>query len=365
MDPAESSLDQEEPLHVKRGVRRVLALPKDRFRSERPFYALLADSLQAQGLIVEEFTPMRCVFKSYDVLQLHHPESFISARLTFRNVLRFAGFFVLAWMQKLRGCRIVWTAHNEGPHEPGHRFLESVYWKLFPPLIDGVIYLSNASRAIVHARWPGLRARPAYVIPHGDLRGVYVNEMGREEARARLGYDSQSRIVAFVGNIRAYKGVTELVRSFVATPDPRLRLLIAGRVLAIDLKQEILDAIGADDRVRLVDELIKADEMQKYLNAADLVVLPFRHILNSGSAILGLSFDRPILVPDLGSLRELQSVVGDDWIMLYDGALTPSVLVDAIESFVERHRSSRAPLERLCWAEIGRQTAAAYASLSE
>jgi beta-1,4-mannosyltransferase len=41
------------------------------------------------------------------------------------------------------------------------------------------------------------------------------------------------------------------------------------------------------------------------MRAADLIALPYKEILNSGSAILALSFDRPILVPAAGALAEL------------------------------------------------------------
>src|SRR3546814_10110494 len=55
---------------------------------------------------------------------------------------------------------------------------------------------------------------------------------------------------------------------------------------------------------------------------ADAVVLPYRDIVNSGSALLALSRFRPVIAPRLGSLIELQGQVGEDWLWLYDGPLT-------------------------------------------
>jgi len=346
---------------TRRRVKRVLAYPKDRFRATQPFHALLAESLEAEGLTVEEYSPGRCLKQRYDVVHLHHPEKFVTPKLTLRNLARFGIFFASLWAQRAKGAKIIWTAHNEGPHEPGHPLLEKLYWRLFLPSVDGVIHLSQTAREIVERRWPVLRRRPAFVIPHGDFRGAYADTMTRAEARGKLGYGEHERVLVFVGNVRAYKNVPQLARAFAQLPDPNLRLLIAGRVHTEDLKREIL--APQDGRIRLIDEFIDEADMQLYLKAADLVVLPFRRILNSGSAILALSFDRPVLVADLGSLRELQEAVGPEWVRLFEGDLTPEVLSDALGDFLDQPRSDHAPLEALSWSRIGHGTASAYQSL--
>ena len=54
-----------------------------------------------------------------------------------------------------------------------------------------------------------------------------------------------------------------------------------------------------------------------FFSAADLVVLPFSDIMHSGSAILALSFNKPVLVPARGALPELQTRVGAAWVQTY------------------------------------------------
>jgi glycosyltransferase involved in cell wall biosynthesis len=69
------------------------------------------------------------------------------------------------------------------------------------------------------------------------------------------------------------------------------------------------------------------EDFQIYLNAADVVVLPFSQVLTSGSAIAALSFGKPVIVPALGCLPEL---VDDSMGILYDpkdtGALSKALL---------------------------------------
>lgn len=348
------TMDRERPL-------RVCAFPKDRFKASQPFHALLAASLEETGgVALEEFEVQRSLTRRYDLVHLHHPEKFVTQRLSLRDAARFAIFFGVLWTQKLKGARIVWTAHNEGPHEPGHPLLEAVYWRLFLPSLDGVIYLSESSRGQLVRQRPRLSRLPGFVIPHGDFRAAYPNTLGRDEARKRLGYEPGHRVVAFVGNVRAYKNVGHLARTFADLPGDDLRLLIAGHVHTHELKAEILAVAGRDPRIRLIDAFIDPSEMQLYLNAADLVVLPFRRILNSGSAILALSFDRPVLVPDLGSLRELQAQVGEDWVHLFRGDLDAATLATALDRFLPMPRADSAPLDALAWDRIGAATNAAY-----
>jgi glycosyltransferase involved in cell wall biosynthesis len=45
--------------------------------------------------------------------------------------------------------------------------------------------------------------------------------------------------------------------------------------------------------------------MQVFLNAADWMALPYRQILTSGSALLGLSFGVPVIAPRRGTLVDL------------------------------------------------------------
>ena len=100
-------------------------------------------------------------------------------------------------------------------------------------------------------------------------------------------------------------------------------------------------------------------DVQRYLRAADLVVLPFRDITNSASALLALSFDRPVLVPALGAMGELQAIVGTEWVRTYEGELTAEVLAEALEWAAHRSDGS-APLDALGWAEIARRTLVVY-----
>jgi glycosyltransferase involved in cell wall biosynthesis len=100
--------------------------------------------------------------------------------------------------------------------------------------------------------------------------------------------------------------------------------------------------------------------MTTVLGAADLIVLPYDHILQSGTALLALSFDRPVLVPDRGAMSELQAEVGAEWVRTYEGDLTADTLAHAMDWAETAIRSERAPLDDREWPRLARQTEQLY-----
>ena len=264
---------------------------------------------------------------------------------------------------RLRGMKVVWTAHNLGAHDRlEHPDLEKKYWPRVARHLSALISLSASGIEILRSRYPSLRSVPSFVTAHGDYRDAYARTLTRDEARARLSIEAGARVIAFVGQVRPYKNLPALLRAFAAVEDEHAVLLVAGKLKLGDKTAELHTLAAADARVRIFGNFIPSDEIQTYLEAADLVVLPFRETLNSGSAILALSFDRPVLVPRYGSLVDLSETIGDNWVMTYEGELTGDKLRESLSAALAL-RGQTAPLESLAWQHIAGQTRDIYRSL--
>ena len=185
--------------------------------------------------------------------------------------------------------------------------------------VDGLLSLTAGGLAAARAAYPELADAPGAVTPHGHYRDDYDFTAARDAARAERGVPPDATLVVSVGMIRAYKNIPDLVRTVAGTSDPALVLAIAGRPAGDLLADEIRSAAADDSRI-VLDLAFQSDAaIASWLRAADLVVLPYRAIQNSGSAILALSADRPVVVPALGAMRELQAAVGEDWVRCYEG----------------------------------------------
>jgi beta-1,4-mannosyltransferase len=201
---------------------------------------------------------------------------------------------------------LLWTVHNVLPHDCAYPVPEA-------RLRAGVAMRSD----LVHVMCPATLelASPYYdlpkertrVIPHPTYTGWYPTEPSPPQARAELGVAPDSPTFVFVGSIRAYKGLDNLLSAFERVRSrwpgqPRPRLLIAGRpssdVDAAQLKSWVQELEGASMEPRHVDET----RLATYLNAADVVVLPYENILNSGVLMAALTFRRTVVVPQMGCL---------------------------------------------------------------
>lgn len=89
-----------------------------------------------------------------------------------------------------------------------------------------------------------------------------------------------------------------------------------------------------------------------------------RSILNSGSALLALSFACPVLVPNLGSLGELQRLVGEEYVRVYSGPISATVLDDALAWLATVPRVRPPDLRHTAWEGIAELTLAAYGTLT-
>lgn len=206
--------------------------------------------------------------------------------------------------------------------------------------------------------------KPSFVIPHGHYREVPPTTLSKNEARKCLGVPTGARVITFCGAIRPYKNIPALIDAFLGLPySPDDRLLIAGRVDQAEVLEKLLQHTKNDSRIRILSRLLSEEEVKQYVRGADLVVLPYRRILNSGSAILALSHDRPVLVPPLGSMLELQQMVGRDWVIDYEGELSGPILEKALAAACQRSEDAAPNLSPLEWDRIARQTIAAYECL--
>jgi beta-1,4-mannosyltransferase len=262
----------------------------------------------------------------------------------------------------LHGARVVWTAHNVQPHDSRHPRLERWFWSAFVRRVDTVIHLSAAGQQAVEARYPRLANCTRAVVPHGHYRGSYPDTVSRDDARAALAIPSGARVVTFLGLVRPYKNVPHLVRTVRALPSSagEVVLLVGGAPRPPALADEVRAAAAGDPRVRLMLEHVPDEQVQHYLRAADLVVFPFKDITNSGSALLALSFDRPVLVPALGAMGELQALAGGDWVRSYERELTPDILAAALDWAMQRPKSAGPQLDALEWKQLARQTLSVY-----
>lgn len=333
-----------------------------------PYQKVLADSLLKKGIDVN-FGATSSLFsvlgslKNYwkpDVLHIHWTTPFLLASSRTKIVIKSVGFIFGLIILKLFGIKIVWTAHNVVNHEVKFRSLESFFTRLLVELCDKIIVHSpSGENEIVKAY--GFRTGRIAVIPHGSYLRYYRNVIDRVRARERLQVSGGDIVFLYFGQVRPYKGVPELIDAFKGLDCQRAKLFIAGEPLTPEIANGILRKCSDDGRIRTVLEFIPDDEIQIYMNAADIIVLPYRGVLTSGVTILAMSFGKPVIAPSIGCMSD---VIDDKGSFLYD-PLQKNGLSKAMEQALtcELKRMGEHNFElseRLSWDEIAKLTYDSY-----
>ena len=148
------------------------------------------------------------------------------------------------------------------------------------------------------------------VIPFGINSTVENTELTPEEARENLGLGKRDKVVLFFGNVAPYKGLGDLIAAMktLVDDDEDYRLLVAGRPKCGDdylrgIEEEFRDESFREAVVSRL-EYVPDEETEMYFKAADVLVLPYKYIFQSGVLFLGYNFGLPVIGTDVGSLKE-------------------------------------------------------------
>lgn len=316
-----------------------------------PYVVMLAQSLRSlPGVRVHHFSWRFALLGRYNVFHTHWPETLVGGRTPVRRLVHQILLALLVLRLRLTRTAVVRTVHNVDL-PTGLTRVQVLLLASLDRRVTGRIRLNDSTE--VHS--PASAADGLVTVPHGHYRTWYTNF-----ARSEI----QPGLLSFVGLVRRYKGVDELLQSFAATraEHPELQLRVAGAATSPELAAE-LNVLASDDR-RITLELQFLDDSQLVteLTAAQLVVLPARHMHNSGSVLAALSLDRPVLVVDNEVNRALAAEVGPGWVLLYRGELSARHLVEAIEEVRAGRQATRPDLSNRDWARTGAAHMAAYRS---
>jgi len=196
----------------------------------------------------------------------------------------------------------------------------------------------------------------------GHYIDAYPHAVDQAEARRRLGLGADEIVLVSFGQLRAYKGIPELLDAFASLQVPGVRLVVAGRAVEPSLGERVARAAAADPRIVAHPTHVEDSDVQLYFEAADWIVLPYRDVLTSGSALLALSFGRPVIAPRRGCLADMDE---RDGVLRYaperPGALG-AVLRDATRRDARAWRPrALAAARRADWGDIARAYARIFA----
>lgn len=246
--------------------------------------------------------------ENFDIIHIHWPEAFVGWKMV--DSEKFDRIMERLDIWKNR-AKVIYTRHNEEAHELPYSSMQSLYNKVLDSC-SGVIHLTTYSfenikedltDKIIHT-----------VIPHGAYR--YSNDIPKPDAREKLKIPEKKFVILVFGKIRnesekqfLLKGIKSLKRDYLFIAPrwkhaiyPSFKTHPMRRIISV-LRDFFLDLFNS--KFRISDGFVSNEDVQVYMNAADVVLVPRVNTLNSGVLFLGLSFNKVVIGIDKGGVGEV------------------------------------------------------------
>lgn len=309
----------------------ILARPAFRTRWQDPGNFYLYKAMHSQATVSEWTISgfLRALLNPKIIFHIHWPDNILRNRQVVTTCVRVFLFMLLTIIISVKGRPLIWTAHNLQSHERYHPRLERLFWWWFLRKLDAIIFHSKSLRRQFVLKYPYAHGLPSRIIPLSMFHNMYPRKP-RYNIRKNLSIPKAAKLCLFLGQIREYKNLPCLVACFRQLP-PYYHLVIAGKCEDRFLLENIKTLIDKDERIHLFPHFINNQNVSSFFSAADLAVLPFSSVSNSGSALLALSFSVPVLIPKIPQFKELQKEFGSKWVYLFK-SFTPSCIMRATKS---------------------------------
>ena len=287
---------------------------------------------------------------------------------------------LLTLYYRILGKKVVLTAHNvnAGKRDSNDSLLNRLTLKIQYRLADHIFVHTEKMKGELLEEF-GIRRNAVTVIPFGINNSVPDTNLSSAEAKRLLGIRETERTILFFGAIRQYKGLAYLVAAFqgITATHENYRLIIAGEPkkgteeYLSQIKQKIY---GETNRGRVIQkiEYIPDSETEIYFKAADVAVLPYTLIFQSGVLFLAYSFGLPVIATDVGSFVEdiVEGITG-----FVCKPCDPDDLARAIEAYFDsdlcknlggrRQEIRNYARSRYSWESVGNVTQRIYTELLE
>lgn len=303
-----------------------------------PYVAELTNRVR-QAADVATFSWSEALFRRYDLLHLHWPEHLVEGRPAhpWRN-----SFLLLLLTRRIRIRKIpvVWTVHNSVAHGELRRIQTFAISRLKKTVTYQIFLTPQETKPTL----------PYTIIPHGHYR---------DSLPENFESSPQGSGLIYFGPIQKYKGVAPLIHSFLES-ELRMNLSILGSNRDGVISDDLLASARTDPRLTTNFEHVPQDLLYLSITEAESVILPYEKFENSGAALLGLSLNRPIIVPKNRFTDQLREEFSAAWVIQYEPPLTGPKLYSAVLNMQTASRDETLDMQNRDWDSLYSKMMDAY-----
>lgn len=338
---------------------------------DNPYQNLLIASLSKRGASVSlhDFPsgnfPLNQLINenpAIKIIHIHWINDYIGSIFWSKSELKFlAKVLILAadvLISRIRRRRVIWTIHNAVSHESKSESREIIARSAIAITCTKIIIHSTSALKLINKLYGLNLARKAYVIPHGNYDGCYDTPTSHLPRTIENAIDNNI-VILFFGAIRPYKGVEKLVQAIRSSERQDIRLIVAGKCSDPNTRTSLEKAGNQDSRITCILDFISVSEVRNLFNVADIVAIPFERTLTSGSAILALTMERPLLLPENAKVFDLAT---DDFAYFFQSIDDLRTIIGSLNKadLARMRPMARERADSLSWEKISEKTLDAY-----
>jgi len=302
-----------------------------------PYQRMIAEALTLAGFAPQAvpkknwFALRQAVAQPVDVLQMYWPHSLFQGASPLASALK--RLMYLEGLRALEQKPFVYSVENLYPHDSPDTARDIRMIQRLLDRVDACVVMARASEEIFRQTYRLPAGMECHLVPHRNYLDIYPHGVSREEARRRLELPPTTPVVLFLGRLLWYKGLDRLLPAFLQLNAPEATLVLAGKPSEADFVPALEQRLAThrqphSGKVRMDAKFVPDDEIQCYMNAADIVVLPYADMpINPGSLILAMGFGKAIVSPAKGATPE---IAGPSVLFGYDEN-QPNGLADALQ----------------------------------
>jgi|GEM_PF-1908646 len=244
----------------------------------------------------------------HDILHIYNIQEYQGTSASSETISQISNFYKRVgrmWFTKRMGLKVFWTLYNEPKGNYASEWLEKVGRKWMFSQADRIIAPSLATRRVMRDLYPDLTESKVIHLPHHNFDNYFPRQVNRKQALDHLGIKPKGKVFICFGGIHPYKGLADVIPLFGKHSLRDHTLIVAGSPSNKHYASTIEGLCSRYDNVHAFLRYIPRDDVQYYLQAADIFVMPYKDVLNSGSTMLALSFGKPVVAPNMGMIPEI------------------------------------------------------------
>jgi len=216
------------------------------------------------------------------------------------------GFFdlVIMLIAQWMGLKIILIVHDvESLDAKALSFTRRIILKR---LNQWMVVHNQFSYTALKSVLPDKYMQRVHVIKHGNFVDLPNSALNRQTAIEHFKLNPDKKYVLFFGQIKKVKGL-DLLLEAVPNCKSDFEIIIAGKLRMDNYEryQEIIDQHQYGNRVHAMIRHISDYERELLFKVAELIVIPYRLIFQSGVLIMAMSFNTPVLASDLDPNKEI------------------------------------------------------------